>query len=76
MTVIPPSGPSPIKRRVRTSFSPFIIAPIMRPAAIVRPRAAEATGLKLWRFLAYSVTPLEVTAKARTKLSAAAALTI
>ena len=64
VTVMPPSGPSPLNWIVRRSFSFFIMAPIMSPAAIVRPRAAEATGLKLWALRAYSVTPLVVHAKA------------
>ena len=49
---------------VRRSLSFFIMTPIIRPAAIVRPSAAEATGLRPCAFRAYSVTPLVVQAKA------------
>ena len=75
VTVIPPKGPSPSNWIVRTSFSPFIIAPIIRPADSVLPRAAVATGLRPWAFRAYSAVSFDVTAKARIKPSAAVART-
>ena len=76
VTVSPPMGPSPSTFRVRRSFSPFIITPIMAPAVKSRPRAAVATGLVLWAALAYSTRSLVVAAKALICPSAAVALTI
>ena len=44
VTVMLPTGPSPLTVRVIRSLSPFIMEPIMAPADRRRPRAAVTTG--------------------------------
>ena len=76
VTVIPFKGPPAFTCKVKRSFSPFIIIPIIEPAVKRRPSAAVATGLVLCAALANSTISLVVAANARIWLFAAVALTI
>ncbi len=71
-----PRGPPPLIWRVREPFSSFSISPIMEAASRVRPRAAVATGSRVWMFRARSTRSRPVMATALTEPSAVMARTI